>query len=307
MNRMAILLMAGVLVPAAAYAQSPAGAQAEASAQSQADANVNTQRSGLQASGNPSASAQANGSAQAAQNALALSEGTTMNAALAGSLDVKKNKPGDRIEARTTQDVKQDGKVVLRKGTHLVGHVTEVQARAKDQTQSQLGVVFDHADLRNGQRVPLNASIQALAAAQSTAQASAGDDDLIASGGGVASAAGSGAAGSRLVGGTLGGATRAVGGTAGAVGSTAGGVSSTADGALGSTVNAAAHSTGAVGGLDASGALASNSKGVFGLQGLSLDSAASSTTRGSLIVSSTRNVHLESGTQMVLQVAGRTR
>jgi len=299
MNRVAILLIAGILMPAAAYAQAPAGAQAEASGQSQANANVNTQRAGAQASGSGSASAQTNGSAQAGQHALALSEGTTMNAALAGSLDVKKNKPGDRIEARTTQDVKQDGKVVLRKGTHLVGHVTEVQARAKDQAQSQLGVAFDHAELRDGQQVPLNASIQALAAAQSTAQASAGDDDLIASGGGAASAAGSGAAGGgRAVGGALGGATRAVG-------STAGGVGNAGNSVLGSTVNAATHSTGAVGGLDASGALASNSKGVFGLQGLSLDSAASSTTQGSLIVSGTRNVHLESGTQMVLQVAGR--
>ena len=188
MKRMVILLMAGVLVPAAGYTQSAATAQAGASTQSQADANGNAQKFGAQASGSGSAAAQAIGSAQAGQNALALSEGTTMNAALAGSLDVKKNKPGDRIEARTTQDVKQDGKVVLRKGTHLVGHVTEVQARAKDQTQSQLGVAFDHAELRNGQQVPLNASIQALAAAQSTAQASAGDDDLIASGGGAASA-----------------------------------------------------------------------------------------------------------------------
>ena len=48
---------------------------------------------------------------------------------LANSLDAKKNKPGDRVEARTTQDVKQDGKVVLKKGTHLVGHVTQAQAR----------------------------------------------------------------------------------------------------------------------------------------------------------------------------------
>lgn len=302
MKRIAILLMAGVLVPAAGHTQSAATAQAGASTQSQADANVNAQKSGAQASGSGSAAAQANGSAQTGQNALALSEGTTMNAALAGSLDVKKNKPGDRIEARTTQDVKQDGKVVLRKGTHLVGHVTEVQARAKDQAQSQLGVAFDHADLRDGQQVPLNASIQALAAAQSAAQASAGDDDLIASGGGAASAAGSGAAGGgRAVGGALGGATRTVG-------STAGGVGNAGNSVLGSTVSGAAHSTGAVGavgGLNASGALASNSKGVFGLQGLSLDSAVSSATQGSLIVSSTRNVHLDSGTQMVLQVAGR--
>jgi hypothetical protein len=298
MKRMAILLMAGVLVPAAGYAQSSASAQAGASTQSQADANINPQQSSVQASGVGSASAQTNAAAQAGPNSLTLSDGTTMNAALAGSLDVKKNKPGDRIEARTMQDVKQDGKVVLRKGTRLAGHVTQVQARAKDQTQSQLGVAFDHAELRNGQHVPLNASIQALAVAQSTAQASAGGDDLIASGGGTASAGARVARGGGVVGGML----RSTSSTVSSVGS---GVGSTANGAAGGTVNAATRSTGVVGGLNASGALESNSKGVFGLDGLSLNSAASSATQGSLIVSSTRNVHLESGTQMVLQVAGR--
>jgi hypothetical protein len=275
-----------------------ASAQAGASAQSQTDANVNTQESGVQASGSRSTSAQANGAALSGPNSLALSKGTTMNAALASSLDVKKNKPGDRIEARTTQDVKQDGKVVLRKGTRLVGHVTEAQARAKDQTQSQLGVVFDHAELRNGEQVPLNASIQALAAAQSTAQAS-GDDDLIGSGGGAVSAGGAGVA---RGGGAVGGTLRTTSSTVSSVGS---GVGSTANGAVGGTVDAAARSTSAVGGLNASGTLKSNSKGVFGLDGLSLSSAVSSATQGSLIVSSTRNIHLETGTQMVLQVAGR--
>jgi hypothetical protein len=294
MKRIAILFMVGVLVPAAGHAQSSAKVQEGAATQSQAGVNVNTQKPSAQASGNGSASAQT----QAGQNAVALSDGTTMNAALASSVDVKKNKLGDRIEARTTQDVKQDGKVVLRKGTRLVGHVTEVQSRAKDQTQSQLGVAFDHAELRNGQQVPLNASIQALAAAQSTAQASAGDDDLIASGGGAASAGAGAARGGALVGGTL----RNTGSTVSSVGT---GVGSTANGAVGGAVNAATHTTGAVGGLNASGALQSNSKGVFGLEGLSLNSAASSATQGSLIVSSTRNIHLESGTQMVLQVAGR--
>jgi len=76
-----------------------------------------------------------------------------IDATLANSLDVKKNKPGDRIEARTAQDVKQDGKVVLKKGTRLVGHVTEGQARSKEQAQSQLGIVFDHAFTSDGQEI----------------------------------------------------------------------------------------------------------------------------------------------------------
>ena len=74
---------------------------------------------------------------------------------------------------------------MLKKGTHLVGHVTQAQARANGQTQSQLGIVFDHAVLKNGQEVPFNASIQALASAQSAAAATTGAEDMMASGGGM--------------------------------------------------------------------------------------------------------------------------
>jgi len=300
MNRTMIVLLAGLLAPALAHAQ--VGAQAGASTQSGTDVNAQSQRSGVEASGSSGTSSQANAAAQAGQKSVALSEGTTMNAALAGSLDAKKSKLGDRVEARTTQDVKQDDQVVLRKGTRLVGHVTEVQAREKDQAKSALGVAFDHAELRDGQKVPINVTIQALAASRSAA--SAGGEDVFASGGGTASAAGSAAAGGgRVAGNALTGGTSAVGHTVGAVDSTVDG----AGGAVGSTVNTAAHSGEPAGGLSASGALASNSRGVFGLKDVSLDSTAASATQGSLIVSNTKNVHLDSGTQMVLMVAGQAR
>ena len=305
MNRIALVLTAGLLMSGVGYAQASADAQAGASAQSQTGLNAQTSKSGAQASGSNSTSAQTKASAGASNNAsnnsVALADSTAMDAALNGSLDAKKSKVGDRVEAETTQDVKENGKVVLRKGTRLVGHVTEVQAREKGQAKSELGVAFDRAELRNGQQMPLNASIQALAVAQSTAQASASaaDDDAFASGGGAVSAAGAGAArGGGLVGGTLQSTSSAVSG----IGS---GVGSTANGVAGGAVNAAAHSTGAVGGLNATGALASNSRGVFGLDGMSLDAAASSATQGSMIVSNTKNVHLNSGTQMVLRVAGQ--
>lgn len=298
--------MAGLLVPGAGYAQASADAQAGASAQSQTGVNAQASKSEVQASGSNSTSTRTNTSASAkgagvSNNSVALADGATMNAALKGSLDVKKSKVGDRVEAETTQDVKENGKVVLRKGTRLVGHVTEVQAREKGQAKSDLGVAFDRAELRNGQQMPLNASIQALAMAQSTAQASASaaDDDAFASGGGAVSAAGAGASrGGGLVGGTL----QSASSTVGSVGS---GVGNTASGVAGGTVNAATHSTGAVGGLNAAGALTSNSQGVFGLEGMSLDAAASNATQGSMIVSNTKNVHLDSGTQMVLRVAGQ--
>jgi hypothetical protein len=84
------------------------------------------------------------------------------------------------------------------------------------------------------------------------------------------------------------------------VAGTAANAGSVAGGAVNSTVNAAGAARGAVGGLNAAGRLTSNSQGVFGLEGLNLSSAASNSTQGSLITSTGKNVHLDSGTQLLL-------
>jgi len=62
----------------------------------------------------------------------------------------------------------------------------------------------------------------------------------------------------------------------------------------------AGASKGAVGGLNAAGQLTSNSQGVFGLNGLNLNAAGSNATQGSVITSAGKNVHLDSGTRMLL-------
>jgi hypothetical protein len=64
--------------------------------------------------------------------------------------------------------------------------------------------------------------------------------------------------------------------------------------------NIAGASKGAAGGLNAAGQLTSNSQGVFGLNGLNLSTAASNATQGSVITSAGKNVHLDSGTRMLL-------
>jgi len=51
--------------------------------------------------------------------------------------------------------------------------------------------------------------------------------------------------------------------------------------------------------------LTSNSQGVFGLNGLNLNAAGSNSTQGSLITSTSRNVHLDSGTRMLLAAQGQ--
>jgi len=156
--------------------------------------------------------------------------------------------------------------------------------------------VFDKAILKNGQEMPLNAGIQAIASAEGAASA-AGPD----MGGAGGSAAGSGSAGGR---GALGGVTSTAGAAAGTVTNTAANVGGAAGGAVNSAANAggsvAGAANGAASGLNAAGQLTSNSKGVFGLNGLNLSTAASNATQGSVITSAGKNVHLDGGTRMLL-------
>jgi len=298
MSKILPVLLAGVLGVGTAAAQSSASVQTDTSTKAQGSAKAGKSGKKVSGAGSSSTSTSASASASAGGTSADLSSGTKIDATLAGSLDARKNRVGDRVEARTAQDIKQDGKVVLKKGTSLVGRVTQVQAHTNEQTQSELGIAFDHA-MMNGQAVPFNATIQALAASQSSVAAAAGSDDLMMSGGAMGAASGTARGG----GGLLGGVSSTAGGAVGSVVNTAGSVSGNAAG----TVGAATHSAGAVGGLTSAGRLSSNSTGVFGLQGLSINSAASSATQGSLIVSPVRNIHLDSGTQMLLSVTGQAK
>jgi len=302
MKRTFSFLAIAIIGACTASAQTTVSEQAGASAQSKTA--VQTNNSGAQVSGSGSAAASSSASAtgNAGNNSAILSDGTKIEATLATSLDAKRSNPGDEVEVRTEEDVKQNGKVVLKRGAHLVGHVTQAQARAGAQTQSQLGIAFDHAVLKNGQIVPFKASIQAVAAAQTATMAQTmAADDRLASSGGLATMQGSARGGGGLVGGVASTANATAGTATGSVMNTA----SSASLNTGEAVNGAARSSGAVGGLSSTGRLMANSSGVFGMQGLSLDSSASSAANGSTIVSTTKNVHLDSGTQLVLRASGQ--
>src|SRR5216684_4805099 len=282
MNRIGYALLGVTLFALSTAAQSQTGAQA--GAQTNGQANAPASKQGAQASGSGAAASSA--AAQTGQGNAALANGSTFNAALNAPIDSKKAKPGDAVTAHTTEPAKSDGKTVLPRGTKLLGHVTQASSRANGESDSSLGVVFDKAILKNGQEVPLNAGIQALASGQSAA--SAAGPDLDAFGGAGGSAAGSGSAsGGRSGGGALGGVTSTAGGAVGAVTNTAANVGGGAGGTLNSAANAgggvAGASRGAVGGLNAAGQLTSNSQGVFGINGLNLSAAASNATQGSVI------------------------
>lgn len=287
MKATSAIILGGMLALSGFAAHAQGGAQAGASASS--STSVQADKSGASASSNNSSSTSAN----AGHSSASLAGGTAMNATLSQPIDVKKNKPGDQVTAKTTEATKSEGKVVIPKGAKLVGHVTECKQRSKEEKESALGIVFDKAILKNGEEIPLNVTINALAATQSAASSSIGGDDLSAGGAASGSARASG-------GSALGGVRSAAGGAAGTVTNTAANAGGLAGGAVNSTANVAGATRGAVGGLNAAGQLSSNSQGVFGLQGLNLSSAASNSTQGSLITSTSRNVHLDSGTQLLL-------
>src|SRR6266581_3646794 len=267
MKRTGIVIAVGAFFCLGAAAQPQSGAQA--GAQSGSQASVEAGKTKAQASGN--ASAATSSSAQNGQENASLASGTALNAALNSSIDSKKCKPGDAVTAHTTEAVKSEGKTVIPKGSKLVGHVTQASARAKGESESSLGIVFDKAILKNGQEIPLNAGIQAIAAAQGSASAAGSDLDTMG-----ASAAGSGMAGGRS---PLGGVASTAGGAAGTVTNTAANVGGVAGGTVNSAANAggsiAGTSKGAVGGLNTAGQFSSNSQGVFGLNGLNLSAAGS--------------------------------
>lgn len=286
------------------------------------DSSAGISKSGAQVGNGTVNSASATNSRGPATGAESSATNSTMAAALTHPVDAKKNKPGDPVKARLTHACHSPDGTLLPKGTELVGHVTQAQSREKNQSESDLGVVFDKAVLKNGQEVPIKGTIQAIAAAQNTASTA---DNLDDAGLGRGSVAGGGVARGGLVGGGsaepgragfvgggngalgVGGATSGLGNTVGSATAPVSNVGAGARGAVGSTAGVAGTTArGVTGGLNAAGELTSNSQGVFNMQGLNLATAATSASsstgavQGSLLTSGTKNVHLDSGTQLLV-------
>jgi hypothetical protein len=278
------------------------GASANVDASGNASAAHEKQNKNDKGSGSSAAAGGSHSSSAAAGDGSAmLSSGTTLQAELTKSLDAKKAKAGDEVTAKLTQDVKSNGHVVLHRGSKVVGHVTEAQAKSKENAESKLGIVFDKAYLKGGQEVAFNGVVQALAPPAQGSLSVAGDEASNL-GGGVGSGSGSGMGGGRgnnpaPLGGTVSGVTNSAGSAVGGVSNTAGSVANTTTGSVNSSVNNTVGAT-------ANSALNSTSRGVVGFEGVALNTAATGSAQGSVISSASRNIKLDSGTRMVLQVTG---
>jgi hypothetical protein len=101
--------------------------------------------------------------ASAEQTPGQITPGVLMAAELSKSIDAKKAKAGEPVEAKISVDLLAHGQIVIPRNTKIVGHITTAKAHAKDSPDSSVGIAFDHLIMKDGKELPLKASIQAIA------------------------------------------------------------------------------------------------------------------------------------------------
>jgi hypothetical protein len=127
------------------------------------------------------------------------------------TIDAKKAKQGDPVTAKLVADVQIPDGQPLPKNTVLEGHVDQVTA-SEHKSDSTVVVTFDKAKLKDGQEVPIKATILAMAA-PALMTPEAGGGGAPAGGGGMPSGGGGG-----MASGGGGGAARGGGGASAAGG-----------------------------------------------------------------------------------------
>ncbi|MGB8132241.1 MAG: hypothetical protein WCG81_20815 [Candidatus Angelobacter sp.] len=219
-------------------------------------------------SGQANATASQTTQGAAGEPSAELSGRTALQIELTNSVDAKKAKLGDPVGAKLTQDVKSGPRILLHRGAKLVGHITEVQARSKENPESRLGIVFDKAVDKSREEFAFRAVVIAMAPPAGGSSTIAGDPNSVSSG-------------------------PAMGGQPFGAGNAVGGPSASAAPA----VEAATRS-------GQSSPLTAASRGAIGLPGVALRPSVVNGVQGTVAISSDHNVKLDSGTQMVLLVSG---
>ena len=91
-----------------------------------------------------------------------MEDGSILYAELSKTVDAKKAKVGDPVTAQLLADVVARGKIVVRRDSKLIGHVTEAQPRSKENPESRLGIAFDKIIVKGGQEVSIRSTLLAL-------------------------------------------------------------------------------------------------------------------------------------------------
>jgi len=279
MKTILIGIISGVLTLAAAMAMAQSRATPATStsaSEPQTSAAQPAPQASLQAPQTQSPQAAA---AQAPANPVTrIAPGSVIPVSLTKTIDAKKAKTGDAVEAKVTQDMKDtNGEVIVAKDTKMIGRVTEAQARNKEQKGSQVGIEFDRAVMKNGTEMQMPMSIQAIIGQQNNNPQNAQSKE-----GGNAVPAGNGAS-----------ASPASGGRSGMAGSTPTPSTATSSGETPSNTQT---------GTSARPPITAKTEGVVGISNLTLAATGPNPAQGSVVSSEKNNVKLESGTMMLLRV-----
>jgi hypothetical protein len=204
-----------------------------------------------------------------------LGVGTAFNASLADTLDTRKTKAGDAVTAEAAEDVSYQRCMIFPKGTKIVGHVVRVTSGGHGRAGSAIFIQFDKATTKEGQEIILNAGIQALAV-------------------GVVPPLGSPKSAPKSV----------------PVEDSASSSSDSSDALVVSTLYQEPRSTlrpplmapAAEGEFTSDGLFSLESKGAFGRPDLKIYTPTSEGSHGTVLLSSKKNMHLDSGTHLLLVV-----
>lgn len=225
-----------------------------------------------QSAGQPAtASAPANTGAAPANTPPRLAPGSVLPVQLTKSIDAKKAKTGDEVVAKVMQDLRTNaGAIIVPKDTKVVGHVTDVQARSKEQKESQLAIVFDHAVLKSGEAMQMPMTIQAIIAPRNSGSSASGNPGM-----------------------EPGGSSPSLGGRPGPMGG----------GTPTASVPKAPSDTSSTASAQTPGQppITGNTQGVVGIENLKL-AAAADAKQGSVVSSEKNNVKLDDGTMLLLRV-----
>jgi len=114
----------------------------------------------------------------------------SVSAELTKRIDTKNAKQGDEVNARVTDTAKLPDGTELPRGTKLLGKVTDVKAKSKEDKSAHLAFNLDHAVLKDGKQVPV------VVVVTSVTGPSQGSAQAMMPGGGASSSTSGGSSGS---------------------------------------------------------------------------------------------------------------
>lgn len=183
-----------------------------------------------------------------AESNIQIPPSSIVRANLIPALDAKKNKAGDEVSAKVTNDLKVNGTVLIQKNSVMTGHLTDVRSKANGGDVSVIAINFERVILKDGGEVPLTVVVQAVSKPPNDPN---GNMNEILRGAGY-----------------------------------------------NQTANGEAGKAAAMGKIGfAPQILTATSKGVMGYPGLEL--------QRSMLYSAAKNIHLDEGTLMILQVSAK--